>query len=182
MLQSELKRLFNYFPSGAPQLFFFLAAPSPRYGIPPYLIAKDLREGLYLFHTSPIRYAYLPYLSAQIVPVFKGAEMRMWLIDSGGIKVWLDAHGLSMRRSGEIIGKLGKRNIRRGISGMGEVETAVALDRESGVGRVAKRSRGEGSIPVERPLRLRSLHDAGSGYRMQSQLSGSDPATSRVSG
>src|ERR1700722_8150542 len=36
-------------------LLFFSAPPAPRYGLPPYLIAKDLREGLipfpYLAHT-----------------------------------------------------------------------------------------------------------------------------------
>ena len=54
--------------------------------------------------------------------------MRMRRIDSAGIKVWLGAHGSSMRRRGEIIGKVGKGNIGRGIRGMREVGAAVALD------------------------------------------------------
>ena len=55
--------------------------------------------------------------------------MRMRRIDSAGIEVWLDAHGLSMRRRREIIGRVGRRNIRRGIRGMREVKSAGALDR-----------------------------------------------------
>jgi hypothetical protein len=35
-------------------IFSYLPAPSPRYAIPPYLRAKDLRRGSYLFHTSSI--------------------------------------------------------------------------------------------------------------------------------
>ena len=42
---------------------FFGGAPSPRYDIPPYLIAKDLRAASYLGHTSSIPYAYLSYLA-----------------------------------------------------------------------------------------------------------------------
>jgi hypothetical protein len=77
--------------SGSGASFLFVAQPpSPLYGIPPYLISKNLREGLipfpYLGHTVCI----LPIPFRTNCAGFPGTEMRMRWIDSAVTKVRLN--------------------------------------------------------------------------------------------